>query len=113
MFNLFTAFNARIARLAPLASCAAEPVLGQDDFDEHVWTRQAHLSELERAEHLAEAAKRQSEQARIQAIWDALEDEGRWTILETLDRLNARGGLEDHMFFDQWLASRMDGYVGD
>ncbi|MDG2528182.1 hypothetical protein [Caulobacter endophyticus] len=110
MFNLFTT---RSGRTAPLVLRAAEPVLGDEAFDEHVWCWQFHLSALDAALHRAEAVDRARERVRVQALWDAMDAEETWVILDELDMLNARGVLVDHLFFEQWQASRMDGYVGD
>ncbi|WP_165191665.1 hypothetical protein [Caulobacter soli] len=81
--------------------------------DDHVHAFWDHLDELEwaegRAEHLAEEAARA---AREQA-WAKLADEERDAIIVWCDDLNAQGRLVDHPFYDQWLALRMTGYVGD
>ncbi|PZR35517.1 hypothetical protein [Caulobacter segnis] len=113
MFKLITNLTACPARRAPLVLSAAEPVLGYDEFDEHVWAWQVHLSDLERAGHMAEAEDRDRERARVQALWDAMDAEEAWAIMDELDMLNARGVLVDHLFFEQWQRSRMQGYVGD
>lgn len=113
MFNLISTFKARPARSAPLVLRGAEPVLCEDEFDEHVWGWQVHLSDLERPGHMVEAEDRAREQARVQALWDAMSAEEAWAIMDELDMLNARGVLVDHLFFEQWQRIRMEGYVGD
>ncbi|GGL35843.1 hypothetical protein [Caulobacter rhizosphaerae] len=73
--------------------------VGEDLFDDHVMAYWDHLDEAEWAQGRAE--------------WNALPDAERDAVIAWCDDRNAEGRLVDHRFYDQWLALRMEGYVGD
>ena len=81
--------------------------------DDHIFAYWEHLDrrlwEQGRADRLAGEAER----AARAAAWEKLPSEERDAIIAWCDDLDAQGRLEDHPFFDQWLALRMEGYVGD
>ncbi|EJL38465.1 hypothetical protein PMI01_00032 [Caulobacter sp. AP07] len=81
-----------------------------DDAYSHVVDWMDHQAELE---HRAEYAERVARCEATAAAWAKLSDDERDAVIRWCDDLNAQGRLEDHRFFDQWVALRMQGYVGD
>ena len=55
----------------------------------------------------------QAEREATARAWARLSDEEQDEVIARCDSLNAQGRLEDHRFFDQWMAVRSAGYVGD
>ncbi|AZS19208.1 hypothetical protein [Caulobacter sp. FWC26] len=70
-----------------------------DHVDRQIWQQ-------EEAEWVAARAAREAE-------WNALPEAEREAVIAWCDDRNAEGRLEDHRFYAQWLALRMQGYVGD
>ena len=81
--------------------------------DEHIAAYWDHLDrelgEQGRADWLAEEAER----AARAAAWESLPSQERDAVIAWCDDLDAQGRLEDHPYFDQWMAVRMQGYAGD
>ncbi|MEH0196375.1 hypothetical protein V7S57_11730 [Caulobacter sp. CCNWLY153] len=98
MFNAISSF---MRSLLGAQQSAAVPFQEQADAQADAW-----LDHLALVEHQAERAK-------ARAAWAAMSDDERGAVLDGCDRLDAEGRLEDHQFFEQWLALRMQGYVGD
>jgi len=72
-----------------------------------------YWNELSYQQHLIDQAEAAAEHEATAAAWDALSDDERHAEIAWCDELNAQGRLLDHRFYDQWLALRMEGYVGD
>ena len=78
--------------------------------DDHV---EAYWEYVDRQVWRQEEAEWAAERGAREAEWDALPEAERDAIIAWCDARNAEGRLEDHRFYDQWLALRMQGYVGD
>lgn len=63
-------------------------------------------------QHRIEQAEDLAERAAAAAAWERLSDEEQHAVIAECDDLDLRGQLEDHRFYDQWIALRMEGYVG-
>ncbi|HVK41208.1 MAG TPA: hypothetical protein VM471_01910 [Phenylobacterium sp.] len=105
MFNAISSFMRSL-----LGAQQSAAVLFQEQADAQV---DAWLDHLALVEHQAEHGRLQAERAKARAAWAAMSDDERGAVLDWCDRLDAEGRLEDHQFFEQWLALRMQGYVGD
>ena len=81
--------------------------------DDHVHAYWDHLDELDWSEGRAEQEAEEAARAARAQAWAKLPDEERDAIIAWCDDLNAQGRLVDHTYYDQWLALRMEGYVGD
>ncbi len=81
--------------------------------DNHVHAYWDHLDERLWAEGRAEFEAEEAARAARDEAWAKLPDEERDAVIAWCDGLNAQGRLVDHPFYDQWLALRMEGYVGD
>ena len=46
------------------------------------------------------------ERRRLQAAWEALDEDERGEIIAWYDDLDAQGRLEDAPFYEQWIALR-------
>lgn len=94
----------------------AEPGAGTrlgEAADDHVHAYWDHLDELLWAQGRAEFEAEKAARAARDEAWARLPDEERDAVIAWCDDLNAQGRLADHPFYDQWLALRMEGYVGD
>ncbi|MDR6530291.1 hypothetical protein J2800_001027 [Caulobacter rhizosphaerae] len=77
---------------------------------EHVEAYYERLDRLEAERERAEAAGRK---AAVAAKWAAMDADEQAPILDHYTQLNLEGRLEDGVYYDQWLAVAMAGYVGD
>jgi hypothetical protein len=105
MFKLINTVMAMLRRQGPAKTvrCGEEPAEHIEDYWNHL-SYQQHLIDLAKAAAAREAAA---------TAWEALSDDERQAEIAWCDHLDAQGQLLDHRFYDQWLALRMEGYVGD
>lgn len=101
--TMMAMFKARPAKAVRLGEPADDHVAAWwDHRDRQAWEQDRTAQRADTADRAARAA-----------AWAGLAEKEREAVIAWCDDLNAQGRLEDHPFFDQWLALRMEGYVGD